>query len=563
MGLLESSLVKADNTFAMTWSQQTFGPDGPWHAVQIQIGSQDTSISLYPGGTWQSSIFTPSICNNASLGDVCYAEAAGLYDNTTSGTAQFRTVSVAGDLDFTNGALQIGGQAPVIGTDSWNIGNGMETLQDMDMQIYTSIWGTLPDGSTYPLSVGSLTLGAKNTINQTFSRTSIGEVPFNGTLLPGWLETEALPNKVTSSNSYGLHIGSVDPKIEPSLLIGGYDQNRVLGTVSTQEGVPDSEGAIDLLDISLNVVSGQSPWNFTSLGGILASGNSSIVDALPVGINSLAPYLHLPKSTCDAIAGYLPVTYQAKYGLYFWNTADPQYGKIVSSPSCLSFTFRENESTDSNFTINVPFRLLNLTLTAPLTLTPTTYFPCKAEEATFYQLGRSFLQAAFVGANWFANDGAAAWWLAQAPGPNIADQPDIIVIGNTSATITGSSSDWASSWKGYWTELSAPSSSPTTSPPSQSSASSKSSSGLSTGAKAGVGVGVALGAIAVALGAFILWRRSRPKTSETHQQVATHEAQSSTESATKQPLTSFYESSGPSMVEADAVRTTYELQADP
>ena len=495
------SYVEAANTFAMTWSTMNFGPDGPWRAVQIQVGSQQSTVSLYPGGEYSSYIFTPSMCSNASLGTVCYAQTAGLYDPTLSSSSAFGNVSFQPSLDFSEGALQIGGSPPKIGTDVWRIGNSMEPLTDMDIAIVASAWGTLPDGTTYPLSVGSLGLGGPGTINQTFGFG--GDTPsFNATLLPGWLSTEAPSNKILSSNSFGLHIGSVYPNIAPSLYLGGFDENRALGTVSTQQGTPDTVGAIDLLDVSLTVDSGGSPWTFGRLDGLLGSGNSSIGGKLPIAINSLAPYIHLPKSTCDAIAAQLPVTYNAKYGLYFWNTADPQYTKIISSPSSLTFTFRASEST-KNLTINVPFNLLNLTLTAPLTTNPTSYFPCKAETQTHYQLGRAFLQAAFVGANWNAYNGSAAWWLAQAPGPNIPSQANVIVIDNTDTTITGSTDEWSSTWRGYWTPLPQSNTSGTGSNPKNT------STGLSTGAKAGIGVGASVGVIAALTGAFLLWSRHR------------------------------------------------------
>lgn len=507
----------AANTFQMTWSGQSYGPDGPWQAVQVRIGSNNALVNLYPGGTWGSHILTPDICSNSSLGSVCYAETAGLYDPTLSDTSSFGVVKISPAVDYTDGALQIFGDAPETGIDNWNISNGMLPV-GINMAIHTSSWATLPDGSTYPLTVGSLALGAPGTVNQTFG---FGDntPAFNATLLPGYLSTEAPSNKILSSNSYGLHIGSVNPPVAPSLYFGGFDQNRVLGTVSTQQGVPDSAGSIDLLDIELSVNSGASPWSFNSLDGLLASGNSSMKSQLPVGINSLAPYLHLPKSTCDAIASNLPVTYQSKYGLYFWNTDDPQYQKIVSSPSCLGFTFRESESS-KNFTINVPFSLLNLTLTAPLTDSPTSYFPCKAETQTHYQLGRAFLQAAFVGVNWDGFNGSAAWWLAQAPGPTTPTQLQIQAIGNTDTSIPASQVDWASTWADTWTPLSdaaaqtstTSSASSTGSNASNSAVNNAVSSGLSTGAKAGIGVACGIVGLALIIGAIMLFVRRRSNT---------------------------------------------------
>jgi hypothetical protein len=510
--------ASAANTFEMAWSDGTYGPDGPWQAVSVRIGSNNALVNLYPGGTWGSHILSPSICNNSTLSSICYAQVAGLYDPTLSSTSAFGDVDVFASVDFTNGALQLQGSKPITGIDNWNISNSEAMFpQDINMALHESIWATLPDGSTYPLTVGSLALGAPNTINQTFGFGN-GIPAFNATLLPGYLSAEADSNKIISSNSYGLHIGSVDPPIAPSLYFGGFDQNRALGTVSTQQGSPDSAGAIDLLDIKLSVNSGASPWSFNSLGGLLSSGNDTIKSQLPVAINSLAPYLHLPKSTCDAIAKNLPVTYQAKYGLYFWNTDDPKYQKIVSSPSSLGFTFRASESS-KNMTIDVPFSLLNLTLTAPLTNTPTSYFPCKAETQGQYQLGRAFLQAAFIGVNWDAFNGSAAWWLAQAPGPTTPTQVNIQAIGNEDTTIPASQVDWASTWADTWTPLSdsagaqtgtstGTGSSPTNSAGSNGDGTNKStSSGLSTGAKAGIGVACGIVGLALIIGAIMFFVR--------------------------------------------------------
>jgi len=416
----------------------------------------------------------------------------------------------------------MGGVPSSYGSDEWNIGNSMEELIGMDMAVHDSVWATLPDGTAYPITVGSLALGAPGTVNQTFGFGN-GEPAINLTLLGGYLEHFAPSNKVLSSNSYGLHIGSVSPPLSPSLQMGGFDQNRALGNVSAQQGEPQDSGAIDLLDIALNVVSGSSPFNFsgTSLGGLLASGNSSMGQTLPVAINSLSPYLSLPESTCDAIAANLPVTYNSKYGLYLWNTTAPQYQKIVTSPSVLAFTFRSSDN--SNLTINVPFSLLNLNLTAPITTDNTPYFPCQPTTWTNFQLGRAFLQAAFIGVNFDAYGGKAAWFLAQAPGPNTPSQSVVLAMGDTDITITGSSDVWEDTWKGYWTPLTqadvSPTTtasganqtqSPTTSPTSSGTGINKNaSSGLSVGAKAGIGIAAAAAVIAALIGAFLLFRRHR------------------------------------------------------
>lgn len=44
------SFTMAQSPYAMTWSSDTYGPDGPWNAISVDIGTQQQSIALYPGG---------------------------------------------------------------------------------------------------------------------------------------------------------------------------------------------------------------------------------------------------------------------------------------------------------------------------------------------------------------------------------------------------------------------------------------------------------------------------------------------------------------------------------
>lgn len=35
---------------ALAWSSKTYGPDSPWHAITVEIGSPAQNVDLYPGG---------------------------------------------------------------------------------------------------------------------------------------------------------------------------------------------------------------------------------------------------------------------------------------------------------------------------------------------------------------------------------------------------------------------------------------------------------------------------------------------------------------------------------
>ncbi|KAI6906279.1 hypothetical protein KC334_g5660 [Hortaea werneckii] len=264
-----------------------------------------------------------------------------------------------------------------------------------------------------------------------------------------------------------------------------------------------------LTDIGLNVSSGDSVFKGLPSGsqnGLLRSSGSSAT-AMSVGVGSGFPYLYLPRSTCDAIAEYLPVTYNEDFDLYFWNTDDEAFEQIVTSPHHLTFTFSDNNLVPR--TIKVPFALLNLTLDQPLTHSPTPYFPCRPTKVVQGgmepRLGRAFLQAAFMAKV------ENTKFLAQAPGPNF-DSESVNSISTEATTLdpTDGAASWEDTWRGHLKDVTSTVGSNDTGVTGPSDPQS-SDSGVSGGAIAGIVVGVIVG-VALVLG-FILWQvRRRKKT---------------------------------------------------
>ncbi|TVY78110.1 hypothetical protein LSUE1_G006095 [Lachnellula suecica] len=504
----------------LSWSSKTYGPDGPWHAVTVQIGSPPQSIDLFPGGFWQSNILSSSICASTPS-QSCSASLAGLYNSSASTSSNDLGASFGGSVN--NGTFSDKGLLSLVGSanitfDAMSIAtedppSASVQYSNFDMLVISEGYEILPNGTDYPIEVGNLALGAPN-LNQTW-----GDV--NGTLVSSYLYT----TDQVSSNSFGMHIGSTALGISPSLYIGGYDQTRVLGQVTVQD-YNMHYFPIDLLDIGIGVAEGSPPSTLTTKSGLLASGNSSIGVSMEVIVEPISPFIYLPKSSCDAITANLPVTYRSDLGLYFWDTTSTAYHEIVSSPAFLSFTFRLNSSITQNMTINVPFSLLNLTLTSPLVSTPTQYFPCNSfdygKSYGGYMLGKAFLQAAFLGVNWQL-DGKGKWFLAQAPGPNTPSQAVAKAIGLNDAFITPTTNEWVDTWKGAWTPIT-DSTNSGSSTPSQSIAQNK-KSGLSGGAIAGIAIGV-VGAVSIALAIGIwVWRKQKTDrvSSEKAQLVEYHE----------------------------------------
>ena len=500
-------------------SNRVYGPDGPWQAVSVQVGDPAQNLDLYPGGIYQSEIFTHQICQNTFK---LPCGSGGLFDPESSTTLDHHSISV-GDNDvgvdsrWTNGAslfsysnsTSIPEQLQIAGT----------TVANFSATTYSNITMVYPDG-VYPLQVGELSLGP--VFNQSFSE-SKGTPSINASLVPGDLEAQ----KVIPSNSFGLHIGiGVEAlKLDLSLWFGGYDASRIVGPISFQS-TSDSLFAIDLLDLGIGVDHGGSPLSSLPQQGLLSQGNSSLSNTgISVTLNPSAPYLYLPSSTCAAIAKNLPVTYNAGKDLYFWNTADPRYATIVTSPTYLSFVFR---GSSGDLTIKAPFHLLNLTLEEPLVSKDTPYFPCQPPQGpgSHYSLGRAFLQAAFIGVNW-ARAGESEWYLAQAPGPNTYKTPQSTSF--TSSPPVGLAEDWADTWSGFWTAL--PSSTMTPQSPSETPTAtpghSESSAGptlisspptphsLSGGAIAGIAIGGAFALLVASVVGVWLFRHRRGGNSAT------------------------------------------------
>ncbi|QGA14115.1 hypothetical protein EYB26_001768 [Talaromyces marneffei] len=455
----------AQTPYGMTWSTDTYGPDGPWNAISVEIGTQWQSIALYPGGNWESTILLPTLCTNTSISSKCYAGDAGIYNADDSLTWDITTIQQPPDGNWQKYTMGFADDVPVYASaqramDTITLWNGV-TVPHVSLIGISEGYQTYPGGQNYPLEVGVLSLGA-NEPNQTFSVNDTHAVEAN--FVTGWLyESRRIP-----SYSYGMHIGSAAQKIPGSLVLGGYEIARALGNVSSQP-YNGTKFPIQLLDIGIGVVTGDSPWNSSNITNLLAPGNTTLQRqrqqqqqerGTKVLVTGADPYLYLPQSTCEKITSHLPVTYNSSLGLYFWNTKDIQYHKIVKSPSYLSFTFAANASrdTNSNITIKVPFALLNLKLEAPLVAESTPYFPCMGTaNGPTDVLGRAFLQAAFVGVNWTPKRGDGNWFLAQAPGPGYSrslSESNVIRIHETNETIIGSiAPSWEETWMDHWTPL--------------------------------------------------------------------------------------------------------------
>lgn len=514
-----------------TWSSTNYGPDGPWHAVQVSLGGDSQIVDLYPGDSWASMILLDSVCSTPNLTGDCLADRAGTFNIGTSGSTYIPSTNPNDTSDMTwstgyentylnkaGGNLHAlpGQLGDYISLSSLNVPNVSIT------GIYEA-YQTYPNGKEYPVEVGTLSLGGTSAVHK------LSGVSYN--LFTGY----AWENDWVDSYSWGMHIGAVDPDIEPSLVLGGFDQSRVIGNISSQALVSDNELGlmqVTLSDIGLGVAEGSSPWSFDSMDNLFRQGGSTVSRASLVEFSPTRPYLYLPGDTCDAIAAHIPVTFNEGLGLYFWNTDDSSYSDITTSPAYLSFTFVKNDGYDKeqkNITIKVPFNLLKLTLQSPLVDQNTTYFPCYPTESDSnengLQLGRAFLQATFLAENWFNGTGSGYWFFAQAPGP-VTGASSIKDIDVTTTELTSSvTTTWEETWTGWWTPLA-----------TQGDASGSSNStaggggghgghggGLSQGAKIGIGIGCGVAGALILCAAGFMIARCMKKDKQTPTPISQHD----------------------------------------
>ncbi|MCJ1447353.1 MAG: hypothetical protein MMC23_007864 [Stictis urceolatum] len=489
----------------MQWNtRKSYGPDGPWQAVSVSVGTNNQKIDLYPGGWFETDILGTSMCPQRSN---CSASEAGVFDFASSKPAvrpgQFEKSGFIDQWDAGPETNMTGSAEFMIDELSLNTTSDSIDIPNTIFSVIESSNIKLPNGTSYPTQVGYLALGGPG--NASMPKALVNGSEASGNILTSYLHDI---NKIPS-NTWGLHIGSVQQGQGGSLILGGYAKDRALGSVGgyTLGGIGGGEPIVSLVGVTLDVESGGTPFNTSHVSDLFQprkTGNVSV----PVSLNPTVPYMQLPIGQCEAIAEFLPVTLNTDLGLYTWNTNDPMYSAIVKSPAFIAFSFQMNATDD--LTIKVPFSLLDLTLEPPLLSTARSYFPCKPYNSPDgrYFLGRAFLQAAYLATHWGHNK----FFLAQAPGPKGSAISTIIPFQPEDTQMQSTTIDaFASSWKEKWVEIdpSCNGTSVSCSPDSQ--ATSSSPKGLSTIQKIAICIG-AVSAVAIALiVALIVYRRQKKR----------------------------------------------------
>lgn len=311
------------------------------------------------------------------------------------------------------------------------------------------------------------------------------------------------------SSSYSLSMGNSQFGPSGSITLGGYEQNRVLGDVAVFAHEPNfGFPIIYLVDMTLGVELGGSPFasdlniSKDNPKSVWVSANKSdttgggAYNSMNAQVEGAVPSLFLPSQNCKAIADHLPVSWNATFGYYIWDTSSERYQQLTTSPAYLGLVF--DDASDKKVTVKIPFRLLNPTFT-PFTNQSFVYFPCQPSTARNAILGRVFLQSAFYATNFASN----LTYLGQGPGPVIGQSIlRAFPTDDTSPLVSGSKT-LAYTWSNFWTPLPEPPKRQT-----DNSTSDSGSKGLSAGAIAGIVIGVVVAITFVGALAWFLGRRA-------------------------------------------------------
>ncbi|KAK8220221.1 hypothetical protein IWZ01DRAFT_536275 [Phyllosticta capitalensis] len=441
--LFQAYFSDAGAYLSVPWSERSYGPDGPWQAIRVYIQYFGHYVDLTPSiadyGGFGASFFLQSdtFCGTSWAKDNSCGQGGTFNTHVDYAEDDHREIPTSewADLQYKGTNRSSSGKLWFTNLDI----PGTRTINSTWAGVCDYDFAVTPGGLKYRPPTGSIVL-------DTYA--SAEKLPYSSVNPVHLLGCKLLECLVSSSEistiSYGLHYGSASLNFTGSLVLGGYDQGRIMG-----KSAQVANDKAQLLDISLGVEAGDSPFSegFTLKSGFLSS-------PLSMTIDSLSPGLYLPGGACSRLASHLPVTFDSSSGYYLWNVMDPAFKRLMGSPAFMAFTFPPSAADSNNVTIKVPFRLFNLTLEHPIMDVPTPYFPCFDKSEGY--LGRVFLQAAFVGRNYHSNSS----WLAQAPGPGRNNSGLGVVLKEISTDdteIQGSplgDMTWMKSWENYLTPLS-------------------------------------------------------------------------------------------------------------
>lgn len=173
------------------------------------------------------------------------------------------------------------------------------------------------------------------------------------------------------------------PKTPGNLVLGGYDESRFDKGNGRFPFGSDSP-------LSLFI---QSITSSDSLKGQ----RTTLLDDSQVAyatIDSSIPHLWLPREVCDRFEEAFGLKYDAKTDLYLIGHADRQ--SLLSKNASITIGLGVTSDPMNRTNIVLPYAAFDLQASAPIYTNTTYYFPIRRANKSQYRLGRTFLQEAYL-----------------------------------------------------------------------------------------------------------------------------------------------------------------------
>ncbi|KAH7014565.1 aspartic peptidase domain-containing protein, partial [Microdochium trichocladiopsis] len=434
------------------------GNDGPWSTFDIRVGTPEQYIRvLVSTASPQTMVALDSDgCSEAVFGTMppdCAVSRGGLFNINES--SSWTDVGLHG----------INGNGVGLEANLGYVQRAQFGLETLGLGLYgPSFENQTVAGIATP---SPFYLGILGLNGQPVNFTTLGNYSS-----PSLLTTLKEQNKIPSlSWSYTAGAGYRLKQVYGQLIFSGYDTSRF---------TPNSASFSMAGDVTRDLV--------VVLQSISYSGSSStdqlLGSPIDIYIDSTDPHIWLPQTACEAFEAAFGLTLDGESGLYLVN--DSHHETLLDENAQVTFRISDVKGGGEGVAIRLPYAAFDLVAENPLVSgegnASARYFPLKrAANETQYTLGRTFLQEAYLSADYerkVFNVSACTW--------QEGAEENIVTIPSREGN-TGSSNDDGGSSSG-----------------------SSSDSGLSTGQIAGIAVGSVLaGLLVIALVVFCVFRQRR------------------------------------------------------
>ncbi|KAF2720902.1 acid protease [Polychaeton citri CBS 116435] len=357
------------------------GNDGLWNSFIVSVGTPGQEFRVFPSTAGQETwIPVPQGCTSSDPEDCAYLRGALPFDGKNSSgfdTTASSSWNLKGifTLDAQEAKMGYDGNG-LFGTDVVTWGNGTDSA-NLEQQTVAGI----ADKDFY---LGLFGLGPKVSNFTDYNDRN-----------PSFLSTLYNDSKIPSL-SWGYTAGAAyRNQLPASLTLGGYDSNRVSGQ-----------------QLSIDMNSDNSRPLQIGLQGIFAS--NTFEGTLDLGyegtyhfVDSTLSHIWLPSETIDGFVSAFGLTYDNTTDLFLVN--DSVHDSLLQMNPTVSFQIGADTQGSDTITINLPYAAFDLQASYPFYENATNYFPIRrAANESQYTIGRTFLQEAYIVADYLRNNFSVA-----------------------------------------------------------------------------------------------------------------------------------------------------------